>query len=103
MVTDVSACTLFGRMDLVNIYRVWSDFRSRYPDRYRGGAAEQYEQVRFELTEGTCACGDAASVRRELDEFVRTFPTSPDRPTIEQRLRALQVGRSNIRFDCRPG
>ena len=103
LVTDVSACTLFGRMDLVKIYRVWSDFRSRNPDRYNGGATEEWEPVQFALTKGTCACDDATSVERELDEFIRTFPTSPDRPTIEGRLHALQAGRSNIRFNCRPG
>lgn len=103
MVTDVTACTLFGSMDLVKIYRVWSAFRSRYPDRYTDGAQAEWEDVQRELTEGNCACDDAASVERELDEFVRTFPTSPDRPRIERRLHDVQARRSDFRFNCTPG
>ena len=102
MVTDVTACTMFGNMDLVNVYRVWSAFRSRYPDRYTDGAKAEWDSVRSKLAEGTCACDDETSVERELDEFVRTFPTSPDRATVQRRLHDLQAGRSNIRFDCRP-
>jgi hypothetical protein len=103
LVTDVTACTVFGKMDLVKIYGAWSAFRSRYPDRYKDGAQAEWNDVQFQLTEGTCACDDAASVERELDEFVRTFPTSPDRTAVERRLHDVQAGHSDIRFNCRPG
>jgi len=103
MVTDITACTSFGTMDLVKVYGVWFAFRSRYPGRYTDGAQEEWERVRYELTEGNCACDDKTSVERELAEFLRTFPTSPDRATVERRLHDLQIGESDVRFKCHPG
>jgi hypothetical protein len=101
--TDYSGCTRFGSGDLVRTYAVWSEFQSRYPDRYNHGAAEQWESIRRELTDGTCACDDGTSVKGELDELLRAFPTSPDRSKIERRLLELDAGRSGIRFNCQPG
>jgi hypothetical protein len=103
MVTDFNACTVYGPTDLVKLYGVWSTFRRRHPERYKDGAQEEWDAVRFQLTEGTCACGDKTSVERELAEFLRTFPASPDRATVERRLHDLHVGESNFRFNCHPG
>ena len=90
----------FGSMTLVETYRVWADFQREYPDRYRAAANEEASAVLGELTGSMCACGDAAAIERELDQFLRAFPASTARAGIEERLQALRNGRSNIRTQC---
>ena len=101
--TDYSGCTRFGTMSLVQSYRAWSEFQRTYPDRYAAAASEEAASVLDQLTQSTCACGDAPSVEREFQEFLRTFPTSPARTKVEQRLQALRNGHSDIRTRCKSG
>ncbi len=99
--SDYNGCTRFGAMDLVDAYRAWSDFRRTFPDRYRDEAIAALGGVANQLTQSTCACGDAASVERELGRFVQDFPASDIRAPVERRLRALQAGKSDIHPHCK--
>lgn len=101
--TDYSGCTRFGSMSLVETYRIWSEFRDKYPGRYAVRAAVESDQVLNELTSGTCACGDAAGVVQELERFRASFPAAPVRSRIDARLDALRTNRSDIRANCRSG
>ena len=101
--TDYSGCTRFGGMTLVEAYRVWLEFQRRFPDRYVNGAKEETEAVLHELTQSTCACGNAAGVEQELEQFLRRFPESPARVRIDQRLQSLRNRRSDIRPNCTSG
>jgi len=101
--TDYSGCTRFGSMSLVDVYRVWSEFRGKYPDRYTAQAKTEAGHVLEELTTSTCACGDVAEIVQELKRFRARFPTSPVRSKIDARLEALRTHRSNIRTYCRSG
>ena len=101
--TDYAGCTRFGSMSLVETYRVWSEFQRKYPDRYRAAANEEASAVLGELSGSTCACGDAAAIERELDQFLRAFPASSARARVEERLQALRDRRSDIRTSCIAG
>ena len=101
--TDYAGCTRFGSMSLVETYRVWSEFQRKYPDRYRAAANEEASAVLGELSGSTCACGDAAAIERELDQFLRAFPASSARARVEERLQALRGRRSDIRTSCIAG
>ncbi len=101
--TDYGGCTRFGSMTLVETYRTWFDFQRTFPGRYVPGAQKETDAVIEQLTTSTCACGDLASVERELQRFRRRFPTSPARAKIDQRLQALRARRSDIRTSCVAG
>jgi hypothetical protein len=101
-VTDYSVCAIFGDGKMLNSYRVWSRFQHDFPNRYIDATQEQLEDVSETLL-STCPCGDLGTVRRELDQFLKDFPTSPLRIRVEERLRALSEGKSGIREHCSPG
>jgi hypothetical protein len=101
--TDYSGCTSFGGGRLVAMYRQWSRFQSTFPTRYVVPVRERLEDISSQLTDSTCACGDASSVEKELRQFLQSFPTSPLRPRITERLQALRNGRSEIRAHCLSG
>jgi hypothetical protein len=98
--SDYSGCTRFGSMSLVGTYRVWVNFRDRFPGRYADGARKEMDAVIQHLTASTCACGALASVENELQRFVRAFPASSAQPLVTRRLQALAGRRSDIRASC---
>lgn len=101
--TDYSGCTRFGSMSLVETYRVWSEFRKKYPHRYIAQAKTQVEHVLDKLTTSTCACGDAVGIIQELEQFRKLFPATSVQPMIDTRLESLRDHRSNIRINCQSG
>jgi len=101
--TDFSGCIRFGSLTLVETYRRWVNFERQFPDRYAAGVRAEIDDVSFQLTESTCACGDRASVDRELGRFVRDFPSAPIRSKVEGRLKALRAGTSPVRANCKSG
>jgi hypothetical protein len=101
--TDYSGCTLYGSGKLVDMYQQWSRFQRTFPDRYKAPVRERLEDISRQLTDSTCACEDASSVEKELQQFLQAFPTSTLRPRITERLQALRNGRSNIRARCISG
>jgi hypothetical protein len=101
--TDYSGCTRFGSMSLVETYRAWLDFQFTFPGRYAAGAKKESDAVIEHLTTSTCACGDLASVEEELQQFLRSFPTSSARARVDQRLQTLRAHRSDVRASCVSG
>jgi hypothetical protein len=100
--TDYSACSAFGAGHMIEAYRQWTDFRTTHPTHYRAEVDRQIERVEESLM-STCACGDRESVLRELRGFVRAFPRSKLRPAVVKRIRELEQGTSEVRFDCSSG
>ncbi len=98
--TDEAGCTKFGGGDLVGTYRVWNEYRHNYPRRYRTEVDGFLASVEDEASGATCACGDAASVLKELEEFDRAFPDTRASDVVRQRIRELRENRSPIRFEC---
>ena len=101
--TDYSGCTSYGSGKLVAMYRRWSRFQRTFPNRYVVPVRERLEDISSQLTDSTCACGDASSVEKEMQQFLRAFPTSPLRPRITERLQVLRNGGSDIRAHCISG
>lgn len=101
--TDASACTKFGAGDLVASYRAWTGFRQTYPRKYRGEVDGFLGAVEYEMSGSTCACGDADSVRKELEAFDEAFPQTRVGEVIRRRIRELRENRSPIRFGCMAG
>ena len=100
--TDYSGCTRFGSMTLVDTYRAWSAFDDKFFG-YAEAAQSELKAVGDAIATSTCACGDAAGVIKELEAFVREFPTSEFRQPAERRLDEVNAGRSNIRMKCKSG
>ena len=86
----------------MNSYRVWSQFQHDFPNRYVAAVQKELEDVSDSLL-STCACGDLSAVQRELEQFLKEFPTSPLRIRVEERLCAIADGKSGIRANCSPG
>jgi hypothetical protein len=101
--TDHGGCSRFGSMSLVQTYGRWADFQRGFPGRYVEGAKKEVDAVIEHLAASTCACGDLASVEKELGEFLRTFPAAAARAMVNRRLQDLRAGRSDIRAGCVPG
>jgi hypothetical protein len=101
--SDLGACTRYGSGTLVEAYRRWDQFQKQFPGRYVQPAAGAVNAVAEELTHPLCACGDIASVTRELESFVRLFPTAPISASVSAKVRALKADSSTVRTSCRPG
>ena len=98
--TDESGCVEFGLGEIVARYRGWRDFAGRFPRAYRAQLSDLTADLESELTETTCACGDADSVLRELREFQGAFPGSRIGSLVRQRIDDIEQHRSNMRFNC---
>lgn len=101
--TDYSGCTRFGSGTLVATYLTWSVFRQQYPKRYEDASGTHLDDVKRALTESTCACGDRASVEKELTEFLRRAKVSELRTEVAARLAAVRSARAKFRFACTSG
>lgn len=102
--TDYSGCTVFGEDKLLESYLLWSAMERDFPDRYITAVSREYQRVREKITRSTCACGDVASVVRELEAIAAALdPADPTLPAVKERLSAVKEGRSNIRFGCISG
>ena len=100
--TDYSGCTEFGEGHLVRSYREWSRFRTSHPLRYQREVKRIIDQIQEQIV-STCACGDRDSVLRELREFAAAFPKSPVHKAVKDRIKELEEGSSDVRFQCISG
>lgn len=100
--SDDGSCTKFGSGDLVGAYRLWAEYRQKYR-KYRPEAEAFLTSVEDEASGATCACGDAGSVLKELEEFDRTFPQTTASDAVRRRIRELRENRSPIKFGCAAG
>jgi hypothetical protein len=101
--TDYSGCTSFASHQLVELYGRWRSYRSRFPREYQGKVSEAIQDIEWQLTEATCACEERQAVAAELKAFLAKFPDESIVPRVADRLRAIEDGRSTIRFRCRSG
>ena len=101
--TDYSGCTDYGSGRLVATYGLWQAFIARYPGRYATWATEELENVEEELTIGNCACGDRASVLKEMEAFVQRFPHATIAPRVRERASVIRAKADSIRYQCVSG
>jgi hypothetical protein len=101
-VTDFQACTDYGTGELVQAYRIWTEFQRDFPDRYPEAVASELRDIGTDVVRGDCACGDAAAFEKEFAAFVEAFPHSPLRAAVAERLQRFRAGTLVIRTQCRP-
>ena len=101
--TDLGGCTRFGTLSVAGEYVRWADFLTRHPTRYRDDATKESDAAFKALTASTCACGEPATVERELEHFLRTVRPSAARTAVEARLQSVRAGRVGIEARCHGG
>jgi hypothetical protein len=100
-VTDYSGCTVFDGKTLTEIWGAWIAFQTSYPDRYREATQKELAKTEEDLV-GNCACGGEDGVRKELENFLRAYPSSPIAAKVASHLQAVKDRTSGMRFYCRP-
>jgi|SRR5579864_33107 len=101
--TDASGCTSFAPHKLVDLYGRWHLYRSRFPGDYRQAVAAAIHDVESRLCEARCACEDQETVAAELATFLARFPQAKIASQVAARRRAIEAGRSGMRFHCLSG
>ena len=101
--TDYSGCTLFGGGELADTYALWDDFHRKYPGSYHPTVQNVLQDIEGEVGNSTCACGDKASVVRELSAFAKRFPDSRAAASASKRAQEVRGSRSGFRFHCISG
>ena len=102
--TEYSGCTAFGEGRLLKTLLAWSAMERDFPGRYVSAVARERDAVVRKITNSTCACGDVASVVGEFERIAAALTAAdPIRAAVDERLAALDEGRSNMRFGCISG
>jgi hypothetical protein len=99
--TDWGGCTIFDGKTLSGTYGAWIAFQKAYPGRYQGGVRKELAQIKSAL-ESECVCGGEDECRRELQSFLKTYPTSPFASVVASHLEAVNNHTPKIRFHCQP-
>ena len=101
--TDYSGCIRFGTMSLVDCYARWVAYDKKYPNRYASEVKNFLRDIEDVLATGTCACEGKEAVLRELEAFVRAFPSARITMLVRERMNQIREGKSDIRFHCISG
>lgn len=101
--TDYSGCTDFGKGLLTNLYRKAVNFSDKNQTAYKIDIDEVIREIKAELTESTCACGDMDSAIKEFNLFISTFPAADVTPMIKKRILDIKSNKSFMRFNCTSG
>jgi len=101
--TDYSGCTLFGGGELTDTYAIWHDFCRKYPRSYRSFVRGILREIEDEVVKSVCACGDMASVVKELSAFAKRFPDSIAAAAVAKRAQEVRESRSGFKFHCVSG
>lgn len=100
--TDVTGCTIYGRGFFAKFYRKLLKFKSAYPRSFVSDINEEITDLLQHFVDGTCACGTAAGVQKELRLFVRMFPKDKNTPRVKKKLIEIATKR-DFRFNCLSG
>ncbi len=101
--TDYGGCIDFEQGRLLETYLAWTAMERHFPNRYVSAVARERYAVVEAITKSNCACGDKASVVRELQRIARAVPPADSiLDGVERQLAALDA-RSEFRFHCISG
>lgn len=101
--TDYSGCTIYGKGIFTELYAQAKSFQSQYPAAYSGEIREMIDEIKIELTENTCVCGDRNGAAKEFRLFINTFPKDKITPLVKKRLKEIENKKTNLRFACHSG
>lgn len=94
-------CVRFAEGVIADRYLAWTDFRAAWPQAYAPFVQQAIADLEEVVALGTCACGDQASVERELQGFAVLFPHSPAAPAASARLQQLEIDPTRQPVHCR--
>jgi hypothetical protein len=100
-ITDYGGCRIFDGKTLSDIYGLWLSFQKTYPNLYRSAVQKELKLIESAL-ESECVCDGEDAYRREMQYFLKTYPTSPFKPMVASRLEAFDKKAIKIRFQCVP-
>lgn len=98
---DVSGCVRYGEGIVVELYEDWQRYARSYPGQYTEVVRQTLADLEDTVALGTCACGDAASVVRELRTFARRYPMSRVRKAALTRVREIENDAMQLPIACR--
>ena len=96
----VVGCVKYGDGLLNRLYSDWQRYAKNYPEAYRASVQQMLKDFEEVFALGTCACGDRASVVRELRQFSREHPQSPAAPAATQRWSELKAHEEKLPVSC---
>jgi hypothetical protein len=99
--TDWGGCTVFNGKTLSGAYGMWIAFQKAYPRKYQSTVQKELAKIQSAL-ESECVCGDEDEYLKELQSFLKTYPTSPFVSSVASRLNAVNKKTIKIRFHCEP-
>ena len=94
--SDYGGCARLGSPLFVSLYRSWSDFRTRFPDRYRERSRSELADIEEALVERR-ACETRAELLVGLRSFAEAFPDAPVTPRVQERIAALEQKERELR------
>lgn len=97
----IAPCVRFDENVIPDLYASWAAFRRDYPQAYAAYARQSVADLEKAVALGTCACGGADSVERELSGFLNRFPEAPNRPAIVERLQQIEDDPHKVPVNCR--
>jgi hypothetical protein len=99
---DQTGCTRYGLLDLVKLYGSWKDFQRQYPQAYKDALYSPdlllLWDIEDQLLNSKAACEGAASVIKEFEAFMQTYPDSKLVPQIRRRLDLLRKNQLDMYF-----
>lgn len=98
--TDVGGCTDFGKASLSTLYKEGTGILPELAGYYRQQFDRTIEGIADQLIGGTCACGNIASVKKELQTFLEMNPKAPIADRVRERMKAIQRGDHAVRENC---
>lgn len=94
-------CVRFGEGRIAPLYAGWQAFAAAHPAAYATEAAQNLRDLEEAVALGTCACGDAESVRSEQAAFLKQFPGTPKAVEIAARRAQLASDPEALPVTCR--
>jgi len=103
-VTDYSGCGSYGDGTRTRIYLEAIKIKTPENVAYRKSIDEMIKGLKESLiTDGTCVCGGAETVIKELSLFIESAPNATFIEDVKQLLAKVKAGKSKMGFFCRPG
>jgi hypothetical protein len=98
--TDVGGCTRYGEGRLANLFKKGEALLPKMTGYYAKETTKILDDITYQLTNWTCACGDKQSVVKELKLFLQLNKGSEITGMVKRRLEAVQNQTSTMRYQC---
>ncbi len=101
-ITDYTSCLRFGSGKMVELYGYWKGYQLKHRKYYVAEVKQELGALQDALAQGTCACGEKASVLKELQDFTDRYGGDPFIEKVRGRLQDAKADRAGFQYNCRP-